>query len=76
MLGTRLEHSSLRALATYLATESGLNWNFTTLLVLPLPPSMCCTARVDQVDHSPLPFQPVRASSMRPSRPLAKKPSG
>jgi hypothetical protein len=32
--------------------------------------------RVPQVVHTPLPFQPVFASSTRPSIPFAKKPSG
>ena len=43
----------------YFASGSGRSWNFTTLLVVPLPPSMWNGARVLTVDHSPLPFQPA-----------------
>ena len=32
---------------SYFVKGSGLSWKCTTLLVLPLPPSMCCTARVE-----------------------------
>ena len=32
--------------------------------------------RVAYVDHNPFPFQPAFASSIRPSSPLAKNPSG
>ena len=58
------------------ASGLGRSWNFTTLLVVPLPPSMCWGARVAKVDHSPLPFQPAFASSMRPSILFAKNPIG
>jgi hypothetical protein len=32
--------------------------------------------RLPEVTHNPRPFQPAFGSSMRPSRPLAKKPIG
>src|SRR6476620_5965053 len=51
----------------YFASGSGRTWNLITLLVVPLPVSMWNGARVLTVDHRPLPFQPVLASSMRPS---------
>ena len=40
----------------------------------PLPPSISHGVRSPFVLHSPRPFQPAFGSSMRPSRPLAKKP--
>ena len=51
----------------YFASGSGRSWKRTTLLVVPLPVSMWNGVRVLTVDQSPLPFQPVRGSSMRPS---------
>ena len=58
------------------ASGSGRSWNFTALLVVPLPPSRCQGVRVAYVDQSPLPFQPPLGSSMRPSMLLAKNPMG
>src|SRR5213079_138252 len=49
------------------ASGSGRSWNFTTLLVVPLPPSTWKGALVLMVAHRPRPFQPVSGSSMRPS---------
>src|SRR5206468_1710501 len=49
------------------ASGAGRSWNLTTLLVVPLPPSMWKGARVLTVDHSPRPFQPPLGSSIRPS---------
>ena len=66
---------SLAAIA-YSASGSGRIWNFTTLLIVPLPVSLWNGARVAQVDHSPLPFHPAFGSSILPSIPLAKKPVG
>ena len=51
----------------HFASGSGRSWKRTTLLVVPLPVSMWNGVRVLTVDQSPLPFQPVRGSSMRPS---------
>jgi hypothetical protein len=51
----------------YLASGEGRNWKCRTLLGVPLPPSMWNGARVLTVAHRPFPFQPARASSMRPS---------
>src|SRR5215510_240166 len=39
-------------------------------------PSMCTGVRLPEVTQRPRPFQPTFGSSMRPSRPLAKKPIG
>ena len=49
------------------ASGSGRSWKCTTLLVVPLPPSMWNGARVLTVAHSPRPFQPAFGSSIRPS---------
>ena len=51
-------------------------WKWTTLAIVPFPVSLWNGVRVPQVVQTPLPFQPVFASSMRPSMPFAKKPSG
>ena len=51
----------------YLANGSGLNWNLTTLLVVPFPVSMWNGVRVLTVAHRPFPFHPAFASSIRPS---------
>src|SRR6267154_4900982 len=56
----------------YFARGSGRSWKCTTFEVWPFPPSMCVAARSENVDHRPLPFHPMLASSMRPSMPLAK----
>jgi len=53
--------------AAYFASGSGRSWNFTTLLVVPLPPSMWNGARVLTVDQIPRPFHPAAGSSTRPS---------
>ena len=53
--------------APHLASGSGRSWNFTTLLDVPLPPSMWNGARVLTVAHRPLPFQPASGSSTRAS---------
>ena len=53
------------------ASGSGRSWNLTTFGRVPLPPSMWNGARVLVVAHSPLPFHPAAASSMRPSIHLA-----
>jgi len=52
---------------TYLARGSGRSWNLITLLVVPFPVSMWNGARVLMVDHTPRPFHPPFASSIRPS---------
>ncbi len=44
--------------------------------LLPLPPSWCQGVRSPSGIHRPRPFQPALGSSMRPSNPLVKKPSG
>src|SRR5262252_1186668 len=74
---------------TQCASGSGRSWKCTTSGldsvsgVLPgapgagaSMPSMCIGVRLPEVTHSPRPFQPALGSSMRPSRPLAKKPIG
>jgi len=43
---------------------------------VPLPPSLSHGARSPLVVHTPRPFHPELASSMRPSRPFAEKLSG
>jgi hypothetical protein len=60
----------------YCASGSGRIWNFTTLLMVPLPVSLWNGARVAQVVHSPLPFHPAFESSILPSIPFEKKPVG
>src|SRR5262249_24352637 len=55
----------------YFASGSGLTCNFTSLLVVPRPPSMWKGARVEMLVQIPLPFHPALASSMRPSIPFA-----
>src|SRR5215510_12705272 len=60
----------------YFASGSGRNWICTARGFEPLPPSISHGTRSPLVLHSPRPFQPAFASSMRPSRPLAKKPIG
>src|SRR5262249_40086478 len=42
-----------------LANGSGRSWKCTTLLVVPLPPSIWNGARVEYVAQSPFPFQPA-----------------
>src|SRR5262245_26082033 len=63
---TELDHVS-----RYLASGSGLIWNFTSLLVSPFPPSEWNGARVAYVVKMPLPFHPPFGLSIRPSMPLA-----
>ena len=63
----RLEDEAAVGRRDYFASGSGRSWNFTTLLVVPLPPSMWNGARVLTVAQSPRPFQPAFGSSMRPS---------
>lgn len=58
------------------ANGSGRNWNFTTLLEVPLPVSLWNGARVAHVDHTPFPFHPALGSSILPSIPFAKNPVG
>jgi hypothetical protein len=60
----------------HLASGSGRIWKCTTLGEFSLPPSMWKGVRLPVFDHTPRPFQPALGSSMRPSRPLAQKPSG
>src|SRR5215475_7165581 len=55
----------------YFDSGSGRTWNFTILLVLPLPPSAWNGARVANVVQIAFPFQPPFGASMRPSIPLA-----
>jgi GAF domain-containing protein len=62
-----VDGADLRSGVAYLASGSGLNWNLTTLLVVPFPVSMWNGERVLTVDQSPRPFQPPFGSSMRPS---------
>ncbi len=58
------------------ASGSGRTWMCTARGFEPLPPSLSHGVRSPFVLHSPRPFQPAFGSSMRPSRPLAKKLSG
>src|SRR5436190_19869089 len=51
----------------YLESGSGRSWNFTTLLVVPLPPSRWKGALVLYVAHMAFPFQPAFGSSTRAS---------
>src|SRR6185503_2911404 len=60
----------------YRARGSGRSWMWTTRGREPLPVSISHGVRSPLVLHSPRPFQPAFGSSMRPSRPLAKKPIG
>ena len=55
----------------YFASGSGRSWMCTARGLAPLPPSISHGVRSPLALHSPLPFQPAAASSMRPSRPLA-----
>src|SRR5437867_11082033 len=52
--------------AFHFASGSVLTWKWTALLCVPLPPSSCHGVRLAQPVHSPLPFQPAFASSIRP----------
>src|SRR6185369_1294697 len=63
---TRVRHS-----VGYFASGSGRTWNFTSLLVVPRPPSMWNGARVEMLVKIPFPFQPPFGSSIRPSIPFA-----
>src|SRR4029077_8965981 len=58
------------------ASGSGRSWMCTARGLLPLPPSTSHGVRSPLVLHSPRPFQPAFGSSIRPSKPLAKKLSG
>src|SRR5262249_31935936 len=58
------------------ASGSGRTWMCTARGFEPLPPSFSHGVRSPFVLHSPRPFQPALGSSMRPSKPLAKKLSG
>ena len=53
------------------ASGFGLIWKCTAIGVMPNPPSWCQGTRSPLEVHRPRPFQPIFASSMRPSRPLA-----
>src|SRR5687767_2187628 len=55
----------------HFAKESGRSWNFTTLGLVSLPPSVWNGVRVPVVDQRPLPFQPAFGLSTRPSSHLA-----
>lgn len=55
----------------HLARGLGLIWNCTTRGLEPLPPSLCHGVRSPLATQIPRPFQPARASSIRPSRPFA-----
>src|SRR5262245_2434368 len=66
--GLPLPTSSLRI---YFASGSGRTWNLRILLVVPFPPSTWNGVRVAKVVQMPLPFQPPRGSSIRPSIPFA-----
>ena len=66
LLNSAAENST-SGCADHRASGSGRSWNFITLLVVPLPPSMWNGARVLTVAHKPLPFQPPSGSSTRPS---------
>jgi hypothetical protein len=52
------------------ASGSGRTWKCTTRGLLPLPPSLSHGVRSPLVTHRPRPFQPARASSIRPSMPF------
>src|SRR5882724_8948588 len=67
---SRLERSA------HFASGSGRTWMCTARGLEPLPPSISHGVRSPFVLHSPRPFQPAFGSSIRPSRPLAKKPIG
>ena len=58
------------------ASGSGRTWMCTARGFEPLPPSFSHGVRSPFVLHRPRPFQPAFGSSMRPSKPLAKKLSG
>src|SRR5216684_866819 len=58
------------------ASGSGRTWMCTARGLLPFPPSFSHGVRSPFVLHSPRPFQPALGSSIRPSKPFAKKPSG
>ena len=66
-LAVILRRPPTEGLARYFASGSGRSWKWKTLLVVPLPVSMWNGARVLIVAHTPRPFQPAFASSMRPS---------
>src|SRR5262245_26748622 len=53
------------------ASGLGRNWKWKAIGTVPLPPSLSHGARSPLVVHTPRPFHPALASSMRPSRPLA-----
>src|ERR1700694_4165044 len=61
---------------SYFASGSGRIWICTARGLEPLPPSISHGTRSPLVLQRPRPFQPAFGSSMRPSRPLAKKPRG
>jgi len=60
----------------YFASGSGRIWICTARGFEPFPPSISHGTRSPLVLHRPRPFQPALGSSMRASRPLAKKPIG
>jgi hypothetical protein len=60
----------------YFANGLGRICMWRTSGLLPLPPSWCQGVRSPSGIHRPRPFQPALGSSMRPSKPLVKKPSG
>ena len=75
--GGRLAGAKVLSLAiAQCARGSGRTWICTARGFEPLPPSFSHGVRSPLVLHSPRPFQPAFGSSMRPSKPLAKKLSG
>ena len=58
------------------ASGSGRTWICTARGLEPLPPSISHGVRSPFVLQIPRPFQPAFGSSIRPSSPLAKNPSG
>jgi hypothetical protein len=53
------------------ASGVGRSWKWKAIGTVPLPPSFSHGARSPLVVHTPRPFHPAPASSMRPSKPLA-----
>src|SRR5215831_20704889 len=60
----------------YLASGVGRTWNFTTLGLIPLPPSWCQGVYIESLDQNPRPFHPAFGSSIRPDPARAANPSG
>src|SRR5580700_7256904 len=53
------------------ASGLGRSWKWKAIGTVPLPPSLSHGVRSPLVVHTPRPFHPALASSMRPSKPFA-----